>query len=1094
MSRSFPAAAFFFALLLPLLVSSSPSPADQPGPQGYYRYPAIGGGFIVFTAEGDLWRVPIEGGLARRLTTHHGWEYRPVVSPDGTQVAFTAQYEGTSDVYVMPLAGGLPRRLTWENEQSYVASWIDNKILLYATSHFSTLPSYQLVRLNLTTGERVPVPLAQAADGVHGDAEELFFVRLPHQGSHARNYPGGTVQNLWKFTPDMADAVRLHPDFEGTSRSPMWWQGRVYFATDRDRTINLWSMLPDGTDLRQHTFHEGWDVKSPALSDGMIVYQLGADLYLYEIATDQTAMVEITLASDFDQMREKWIDKPMDYLTSAHLSGDGSHVVLTARGQVFVRPVKAGRMREVTRNDGVRYRSARFLHGNDTLIALSDESGEVEFWQLLADGTGVPLQLTDNAEVLRFDGLPSPDGNLIAYTDKNNRLWVYERDRDRHRLVDSGRYGAAHDPTWAPDSRHLAWVGEAENDFSRIWIYAVVDDERFAVTSDHYESYDPAFSPDGKWLYFISQRNLDAIAGNVWGPRAEQPFLYAPAKLYQLALSKDARSPFELKDELTLKTEATAKTDKDDKKDQKPAVVVSIDRDSLPWRLYELPVDGGNYTDLNVTDKAVYYRSWPAVGSRKYTLNVLEISDDSPKPAEFASNISEYELSGDLSKILLRSGDNLYVVDASVSPPASLDKGRLDLTSWTFPLNPREEWRQMFLEAWRLERDYFYDTGMHGVDWTAIRDKYLPLVDRVTDRWELSDLLAHMISELSALHMTVGGGDHRTAEEKVTIASLGALLIRDVRGGGYRVDHIYRGDPERPETLSPLAKPGVGITEGDMLVGINGQDVLKASHINELIRNRVGQQVLVEYKPHNRSGTEKAIVVPVSGAAERNLRYLDWEITRRRMVDSLSDGQIGYVHIRAMGRGNYAEWARDFFPVWNRPGLIIDVRHNQGGNIDSWIIGSLLRKPFLWWQPRIGQADPNFQYGFAGHMVTLCNEWTSSDGEMFVEGFRRLQLGKVIGTRTWGGGIWLSYANRLVDNGIASAAEFGVFGPEGSWPIEWYGVEPDSTVDNLPHETFNGRDRQLETAIEHLMDKIRTDPIERPIGPEYPDRTRPDQQ
>ncbi|MBD3332821.1 protease, partial [candidate division GN15 bacterium] len=560
----------------------------------------------------------------------------------------------------------------------------------------------------------------------------------------------------------------------------------------------------------------------------------------------------------------------------------------------------------------------------------------------------------------------------------------------------------------------------------------------------------------------------------------------------------EAHSPFEPQDELASKSDESDHdiSDDDDEQDDQTddgVVAVSIDRDSLMHRLFELPVEGGNYTDLNVTGKAIYYRSWPAVGSRKYALNVLEISDESPKPKEFATNISGYELSGDLSKLLLRSGDNLYIVDASASPPGSLDDGKVDLSSWSFPLDPREEWRQMFVEAWRLERDYFYDTGMHGVDWTAIREKYIPLVDRVTDRWELSDLLAQMISELSALHMTVGGGDYRRAEEDIDIASLGARLIRDPRGGGYRIDRIYRGDPGRPETLSPLGKPGIIIAEGDIITRINGQDVLMAPHLNALIRNKVGQQVLVEYKPRHRSGTDEAIVVPISGRAERNLRYLDWEITRRELVDSLSDGQVGYVHIRAMGRGNYAEWARDFFPVWDRAGLVVDVRHNQGGNIDSWILGSLLRRPFLWWQPRIGAADPNFQYGFGGHMATLCNEWTSSDGEMFVEGFRRLNLGKVIGTRTWGGGIWLSYSNRLVDNGIASAAEFGVFGPEGSWPIEWYGVEPDTTVDNLPHETFNGRDRQLEAAVEYLLNRIEAEPVERPMGPEYPDRTRPEE-
>jgi tricorn protease len=389
----------------------------------------------------------------------------------------------------------------------------------------------------------------------------------------------------------------------------------------------------------------------------------------------------------------------------------------------------------------------------------------------------------------------------------------------------------------------------------------------------------------------------------------------------------------------------------------------------------------------------------------------------------------------------------------------------------------------MLTDAWRLERDYFYDRGMHGVDYDGLLKRYQPFVERVTDRVELSDLLGHLVGELSALHTFVYGGDLRRGVEDVGVGSLGAKLEK--MEGGYRVAHIYRNDPEYPETTAPLARPQVSVNEGDVIVRINGMEV---SSVNPqaILRNTVGQQVLLEVQPQGKGPTRSVIVEPISASAEADLRYEEWETTRRMETEKRSGGDIGYVHLRAMGGGNYTEWVKNFYPVFNKKGLIIDVRHNRGGNIDSWILSKLLRKAWFYWQPRIGQPSWNMQYAFRGHIVVLCNERTASDGEAFAEGFRRLGLGKVIGTRTWGGEIWLSSGNVLVDRGIATAAETGVFGPEGAWLIEGHGVDPDVVVDNPPHATFKGKDAQLETAMQYLKEKIANEPVEIPKAPAYP--------
>ncbi len=394
----------------------------------------------------------------------------------------------------------------------------------------------------------------------------------------------------------------------------------------------------------------------------------------------------------------------------------------------------------------------------------------------------------------------------------------------------------------------------------------------------------------------------------------------------------------------------------------------------------------------------------------------------------------------------------------------------------------------MFADAWRLERDYFYDRHMHGLDWKAVRAKYEPLVERVTEREELNDLLAQMVGELSALHIFVHGGDVRETPDPVTMGALGAVLERDDKAGGVVVKHIYRHDPDLPGEAAPLARPGVEVQEGDVITMVDGVDVLAAPDLGALLREKANRQMLVRVKQAKDGKTRDVLVKPMTTGEEASLRYAEWELTRRQKVEQAGGGRIGYLHLRAMGSGDMEQWERDYYPVFDRQGLIIDVRHNRGGNIDSWLLGKLLRKAWFYWQPRVGEPMWNMQYAFRGHIVVLVDEATASDGEAFAEGFRRLGLGKVIGTRTWGGEIWLSASNVLVDRGIATAAETGVYGPERQWLIEGHGVEPDIVVDNLPHETFTGRDAQLEAALKHLEALIQADPRPVPAAPPYPNK------
>ncbi len=1074
-------ALIFFAILIVQVL-----PTSSTSIEGYYRQPALHGDQLIFSAEGDLWKVGVEGGSAQRLTTHLETESYPSISPDGRYLAFSAAYEGPTEIYLMPMEGGLPRRLTYDGDWARMVGWDLQGRAMYATRHFSTLPSTQLVAVDPETLNQTPLPLAQASDG-NFDAKSgtFFFTRLSAQGSSTKRYQGGTAQNIWRFEPGADEALALTPDFKGTSRHAMVWQKRVYFASDRDGTMNLWSMNFDGGDLRQHTHHAGWDILEPDLNEGRIVYQLGADLHLYDISSNSDRVIPIRLLSDLEQMRERWVDKPMDYLSATHLNSDGSRVVTTNRGRVFVHPVKQGRRVELTRDQGIRFRGARFLPESESLILRSDASGEVEWWEYSAEGAAKARQISEDGKVLRFGGIPSPDGKWIASWNQDQEMRLINVESGKSSLVAFSQDWGFEKPSWSPDSRFFAYGHDAENGIGQIFVYDLDAKESFPITSDRFHSTSPAWSADGDWIYFLSNRHFQSIVYGPWGQAQPEPFLDKQTLIYAVALGDDLRFPFDPQDELWVEPES--ENEEEDEEELK----VEIQRDGLLSRLRQVPLDAGNYSRLAAKEGRLFWMSRNAGEWRGGELLALDFGSEDIESKSIASDVSFYELSGDASKLLLRNGDSIYVIDSSSGAGASLDDAGVDLSSWKFTVNPEEEWRQVFVESWRLMRDYFYDRNMHGVDWDAMLQKYLPLLDRVTTRLELSDLQKQMAGELSALHVYVGGGDHREDAGDIDMASLGAVLRRDDESGNWRIASIYRSDPDLPEARSPLDRPGLDIREGDILSAINGVPLESVIHPGVLLRNQAGEQVRLELRRGRRGEPKEFIVEAMPAWREYGLRYEQWELKRRERVEEAADGSIGYVHMRAMGSGDYSTWQRHFFPVFERQGLIIDVRHNGGGNIDSWILSRLMRQAWMYWSPRVGDSYWNMQYAFRGHMVVLVDEWTGSDGEAFADGFRRLGLGEVIGTRSWGGEIWLTSSNTLVDYGIVAAPEFGVYGPEGKWLIEGIGVEPDKVVDNLPHQTYLGKDAQLDAAIEHLKRLIAEDPRPVPPPPARPDKSFP---
>jgi tricorn protease len=1078
-------------ILLLLITLFSYGASSAQGFEGYYRNPALNNKTIVFAAEGDLWTVHLNGGLAQRLTTHPEEENFPSISPDGKTIAFSASYEGPMEVYTMPITGGLPRRWTYEQDPSVTNGWTPDGKVIYNTEAYSKVPDHQILSIDLITKQKTRIPLAQASEASYDNTgKTVYFVRPAYHGNVTKRYKGGTARQIWKFTQGADEAVKLTKDHLGGSHHPMWFSGRIYFISDRDGMMNIWSMNENGEDLRQHTTHKEFDVRSASISNGNIVYQMAADLWHHNLASNASKKINIKLVSDLDQLREKWDDNPSQYITSVHADPDGERIVITARGKVFVAPVKSGRFVSFTDKKDVRYRDAVFSHDGLNIYTLSDESGEFEFVSMPSNGQSSQKNITSNGDLLRYGGLPSSDGKWIAYDDLESNMYVLNISSGVSKKISTTQEGIF-EFTWSPDNKWLAFVESALNTMAQIKIYNVETGASFDLTTDRANSFNPRWSPDGQFIYFLSDRSFTSLVDSPWGTRQPEPYFDAREKIYHVALKSGTRSPFREEDELALdqkKEDISSKpykNKKNENEEKKSPLIVSIDEAGIQDRIIEVPIKPGNYNGLEVNKKALYLVSSETGVNAKRHLSFVKIDNKDVSLKTMVSEVNSFELVGNGEKILVRKGKNYHMLDAGTSKVSDLSKSKINLSGWKFPITPREDWKQIFTDAWRMERDYFYDKNMHGVDWDAMHTKYQPLVDRVTTRNELSDLIGRFVGELSALHTRVHLGDLRGDAKNISVASLGAVFSRDEQNKGFKIEYIYKVDPDYPDEKSPLDDPYLNIRAGDVITQVNGKDALSAIDMGELIRNEAGKQVRMTLL----RGTLSRDIIVKPLADEYNLRYRDWEYGNRLNVEEKGQNEIGYLHLRAMGNNDISQFYREFYPVFNKSGLIVDVRYNFGGNIDSFILEKLLRKAWMYWKSRSGEPDWNMPYAFRGHMVVLVNENTYSDGEAFADGFKKLNLGTTIGTRTWGGEIWLDSSNRLSDNGLARAPMDGVYGNNREWLIEGHGFEPDIEVDNLPHATFNGQDAQLDAAIKYLQQLIKEDPRDVPAAPAYPDKS-----
>jgi tricorn protease len=1058
---------------------------------GYYRHPALGADSVVFTAEGDLWRAPLGGGEARRLTTHEGQETQAALSADGARIAFLAQYEGPGDVYVMPIGGGSPKRVSFEGGRIDVLGWTAQGEVAYSSEDLVGPTLRRVLRLvdPDSLGSR-ELPLHDANQVAFDDRGRILFTRFGAHvnGDNAKAYRGGAMAQLWLFDGNTdAEARRLGTDAGMAMHTPMRLGARWYFVGNGDGHDNLWSMDAEGGDLRQHTRHGPWDVRG-ARSDGQrIVYQLGADLHLYEPSSGADTTLQLRLASDFDARRERWLERPLKHLESVSLAPKGDLLALTVRGRVALAAPGPRRRVEIATPKDSRSREAVISHNGRWVYAFNDAGGQSEIWRFAADGSGEAKPLTSDGGHHRWRMQLAPDGRRIAHSDKTGTLYLLDLDSGRNRVIDRSEWGgddAYRDLAWSPDSQALAFVrADSRAGRDQVLLHHLDTQRNDVLSSDRYESFAPAFSADGRWLYFLSDRHFNATPRSPWGDRNTGPGFDRRAKVYALALQAGNRFPFAAQDELSPAGAHSTSRDKESHGADK-ASLPAIEAEGLAARLFEVPAPPGNYAALAVDAERLYLLDRNGESS---TLKTLSIGNQGAKPETLAADVARFELSPDRKRLAIvqRKGDadpSLLIIDAAAKLPDPLDRASVRVDDWRLSIDPIGEWKQMFSNAWRMHRDFSFDAGMRGVDWESVRKQYHPLLARVSERAELDDLLAQMIGHLGILHSQVRGADLPEDAEAPQPAMLGAVLAQTA--DGLRIAHIYRSDPELPTERSPLAQPGVDARDGDLIESVNGRPLRHAGELAAALHHQAGQQVLLGLRRAGKS--VQTLVQPVDAGRNAQLRYQDWVQGRIAAVERSSNGRIGYLHLRAMGPNDIASFVRDFYANVDREGLIIDVRRNRGGNIDSWVIEKLLRRNWAFWQSPGRKPYWNMQQSFRGHLVVLVDALTYSDGETFAAGVKALGLGPVIGIRTAGAGIWLSDRNRLTDGGIARIAEFGQYGADGRWLIEGRGVDPDIEVDNLPHESYGGRDRQLEAAIEQLLQRLRESPVEQPAAQPIP--------
>jgi tricorn protease len=1059
------------------------------------RFPDIHDDYVVFCYAGDLWLAPVAGGSATRLTSHPGLELFPHFSPDGRWIAFTGQYDGDEQVYVIPISGGAPKQLTYYpavgplsprwGYDNQVYGWTpDGKSVVFRSLRDGwDLTDSKLFHVPMEGGlaKSYPMPECGTAD-LSPDGSMVVYSPLVRDFRTWKRYAGGWAQELYIFDLETYETEQV-TDHPRSDRDPMWIGDKIYFSSDRDGTLNIYAYDTVTGNTRQVTRSSEWDVRWPS-DDGKsrIVYEMNGELQVLDVRNGSARPISIWVPDDGVARRPKRIEVA-DTIEDWELSPKGERALFVARGDIFTAPIEDGPTRNLTRSPDAHDKWARWSPDGRKIAFISDRTGEEEIYLVNQDGSGELEQLTEGGEAMRYAPEWAPDGKRLAFSDKNGKLYVLEIATKRMAEIADEERGMVRNYVWSPNGGHLAFSLTDWNSFDSIYIWSVEDGELRRITTGMFDEYNPAWDPNGDYLYYVSKREFaPQICSYEWNFTVDRE-----DGVYVLALREDVKHPFPPKsDEVTLDEEKEEKEAEEKKEEKKSKKYITIDFEGLSQRVARVPVDADNYTGLTAADgKILFVRQGPFYYGRssdtKPALHIFDIEEREDKT--LVEEMNGYALSHDGKKVLVREGKSYKLYDTkpgSEAKTVSTDGLEVDRI-------PTEEWAQIFDEVWRRFRDFFYVPNMHGYDWVALRDQYRPLLAHVAHRSDLNYVIGEMIAELSVSHAYIAGGDYEIPD-RPKAGLPGARFELDAASGRYRIIEILVGQNEEKRYRSPLTEIGVQLKAGDYLLAIDGEELRADDSPYRLLLHKADRPVVltVNDRPSMR-GAREVKYKPID--SERNLRYLASVSRKRAMVDEMTDGRVGYLHIPDMGSNGIREFVKWYYGQIRKEGLIVDVRNNGGGNVSQMLIERLGRDLLGTRFSRTADTPGTYPaVVFHGHMACILDEDSASDGDIFPHMFRQAGLGPLIGKRSWGGVIGITGRGGLIDGGSVYVPEFGTNAIDGSWVIEGYGVDPDIEVTNDPKSILEGRDPQLERAVAEVLAAMERDPRQLPERPQPPVR------
>lgn len=1046
------------------------------------RFPHINDNLVAFVYAGDIWTVSVDGGDARRLTSHEGEELFPKISPDGRWIAFSAEYSGSRQIYVMPSSGGSPRQLTWYNSvgvmpprggyDNVVLGWTPDsrEILIRAnrTEFGDRNGKYFLVSID--GGLEKPLPIVNGGfAALSPDARKLVFTPVDREFRTWKRYKGGRASDLWIYDLTAQTSEQI-TDFVGTDQHPSWYGDHIFYASDRDLKLNIWKYNTITKQHTQVTFHKDFDVMWPSGSKNQLAYELGGHLYKLNLESGNSERIRVNIHFDNPNLFSYYKNVKAD-IHSFAVSPTGKRALFDARGDIFSVPAENGIIENLTETQGVREIFPAWSPNGKYISYFSDATGEYEIYLLENKKGAQPRQLTQNSSAWKYQPEWSPDSRHLVYSDRTLKLWLVDVESGRQTEIDHAGASEIRHYAFSHDSEWITYPKESNNGQSAVWVYHIPTARKMQLTDDTFSDGSPVFSRCGQYIFFASNRDFNLAFSSF-----EFDYLYNRAtRLYAVILKSDGPGLTKEKNDV----EPVREDKPAEKKEEsaKKEVKVTIDVEGINNRIVALPGDAGDYRIIAAVDGGLLYVS----GGKLMRYHVAE-----EKTEEIMERAMAVTPTADGKMFMYRSGSDYGI--AKIAPAQKPGTGRLNLDAMEMKIDPRKEWEQIYADGWRIFRDYFYVDNLHGVDWKEVKQRYSAILPYAGHRADVDYILNEIVSEANAGHAYVDWGDF-SRPKRVDTGLLGALLEADSQSNRYKITKIFPGENWNESRRSPLTEPGVDVREGDYILQINGKDVTTVDNPYLFLENTLGKKVelTVSSQPGG-AGARTSVIRPIG--SELGLMYLNWVNERRAMVDRLSGGKIGYIHVPNTSQDGNRELFRGIYAYHDKEALIIDERYNGGGFIPDRMADLLDRNTLVYWHRNGLQPSKAPNIAHDGPKAMLINGYSSSGGDAFPYFFKKMGLGKLIGTRTWGGLIGISGNARLVDGGYISVPRFGIFDENEEWIIEGVGVYPDIEVVDRPEQLAKGMDPGIEKAVEVLLKELEANPVRKVGIPVPPNRSQ----